>query len=346
MPKPGKLHRAALLLTKRFAPKGVILLYHRVAELLSDPQLLCVTPQHFAEQVEVLRQVGHPTSLRQLALALRDGWLPRWGVAVTFDDGYADNLHNARPLLERYGIPGTVFVASGSLDESREFWWDELDRLLLQPGTVPGTLHLTINGSIRHWELGAAVRYTEDAAREHRRWNVLEQVDPTPRQEIYRSLCRCLRPLPVEERRKVLEDVRRWAGADPACRTTHRPLSVAEVTRLVRGELIDVGAHTVNHPVLSSLPAGEQRREIRTSKAHLEDILGRPVASFAYPYGTRSDYTEETMAIVRESGFACACSNVPDAIWKDADGFQLPRIVIRDWDGEEFARRLTGWLRG
>jgi peptidoglycan/xylan/chitin deacetylase (PgdA/CDA1 family) len=81
-------------------------------------------------------------------------------VVITFDDGYADNLHNAKPLLERYDIPATVFVTTGHIGHEREFWGDELDRLLLQPSTLPELLGLSINGSPYQWELGEVAHYT------------------------------------------------------------------------------------------------------------------------------------------------------------------------------------------
>ncbi len=96
----NRLRRVARWLRNRFAQGTVILLYHRVAELPSDPQLLCVTPQHFAEHLEILRKHANPMSLQQLVKTLQAGKLPRRGVLVTFDDGYVDNLNNAKPLLK------------------------------------------------------------------------------------------------------------------------------------------------------------------------------------------------------------------------------------------------------
>jgi peptidoglycan/xylan/chitin deacetylase (PgdA/CDA1 family) len=327
-------------------PKAVILLYHRVAEPPSDPHLLCVTPRHFAEHLEVLRERGRLVRLPELAGALRDGVPPPGrSVAVTFDDGYADNLCNAKPLLERYGVPATVFVTTGYLDRAEEFWWDELERLLLQPGRLPDVLRLRVNGRTFRWELGEAACCSADSYRRHCRWNVLED-DPGLRQSCFRSLCRLLRPLAERQRQGVLGRLRAWAGVGPEGRPTHRALTPQEVVRLADGSLVEVGAHTVTHPMLAARPAPEQRAEIRQSKACLEEILGRPVVTFAYPYGSREDYTAETVAGVREAGFLCACSNFAGLAAPDTDRFQLPRVMVMDWDGEVFARRLNELFDG
>jgi peptidoglycan/xylan/chitin deacetylase (PgdA/CDA1 family) len=317
-----------------------------VVELPSDPQLLSVTPLHFAEHLEILKNRARPMRLQQLAQAIQDGNLPRRAVVVTFDDGYGDNLLNARPLLARFDIPATVFVTTGYMEREREFWWDELDRLLLQSGKLPESLHLSINGSTCQWELGDTTHYGEEDFLRHRGWNVLHKDDPTPRQRLYRSLCRLLRPLPDGGRRKVLDELFAWAGEEPLCRPSHRPLSPDEVLRLAAGGLVEVGAHTVTHPVLSALPADEQWAEVQGSKTSLEGILDCPVSSFAYPYGSRSDYTAETAGLVQESGFNLACSTFPGVVWRGADRFQLPRLLVRNGDGDEFACWLKGWLSG
>src|SRR6266404_5015149 len=134
--------------------EALILAYHRVAALPFDPQLLSVTPDHFAEHLEVLHRYYRPTRLRQLAQTPESGVSSSRAVVITFDDGYADNLYNATPLLERYDVPATVFVTTGYVDATREFWWDELERLLLQPGTLPETLSLSVNRKRSEWTLG------------------------------------------------------------------------------------------------------------------------------------------------------------------------------------------------
>lgn len=316
---------------------ALILLYHRVAEPRSDPWSLAVAPRHFAEHLQILRQHARPIGLRRLSRGLIDGDLPDRSVVVTFDDGYADNLHNAKPLLERYDVPATVFLTTGYIGHEREFWWDELDRILLQPGTLPEALRLSVNGRTHRWKLGKAARYREENAR-RRRWGAWRGTFGA-RHRLYHSLWELLHPLPEGERRKALDELLAWAGAEPAVRPNHRPVSLEEAVALTRGGLIEAGAHTVTHPALSALPAALQRDEIRGSKAFLEEVLGRRVDSFAYPHGSLS---AETVGIVREAGFACACAGFGEVVGRSADRFRLPRVQVADRGAEWFA----GWLSG
>src|SRR5439155_20411317 len=104
----GRVQQTARWIRNRFASRALILLYQRVVELpFGDPYLLCVAPLHFAEHLEILRSFWRPMRLQQLVEALRSGNLPHRAIAVTLDDGYADNLYNAKPLLELYEIRAT-----------------------------------------------------------------------------------------------------------------------------------------------------------------------------------------------------------------------------------------------
>jgi len=336
----GKLRRATKWLRKRFKTKGLVLMYHSINEWGSDPWSLSVTPSHFAEHLEVIWKYGRPILLNQLVETLRWGNLSHRTIAVTFDDGYADNLYNAKPLLERYDVPATVFLTTGQIGCESEFWWDELDKIFLQPGTLPETLHLRINGNSYEWKLGDKASYGEDEYRcnsDLRAWDG----EISPRHFIYYSLWQLLRPLPEEKQRELLGEVLTWAGAEPVARSTHRSLTFKEMLDLAKGELIEIGSHTVTHPVLPVLSEAAQRDEIQQSKAYLMDALNRNVTSFSYPHG---EYTAGTVAIVREAGFRCACTTDNDIFLGHTNYFQLPRVQVEDWDGEEFARRLSGWF--
>ena len=118
IPGIGRIKRVYQRIRSRFVPSVLILLYHRIVNLPTDPQLLAVTPQHFTEHLEILGSHAYPIPLRQLVKGLKEGDIPKRGVVVTFDDGYADNLENAKPLLERFGIPATFFISAGAIGQA------------------------------------------------------------------------------------------------------------------------------------------------------------------------------------------------------------------------------------
>lgn len=122
-------------------PRAIILTYHRVASLSYDPNELAVTPKHFEEQMRALRDHYNPVSTDALVAMLRDGRIVDRAVAITFDDGYADNL-DAAAVLGSLGIPATFFVATGPMG-GHEYWWDDLERA---PGMTPDTYHAWCNG--------------------------------------------------------------------------------------------------------------------------------------------------------------------------------------------------------
>jgi peptidoglycan/xylan/chitin deacetylase (PgdA/CDA1 family) len=339
----GRLRQIARRVTNVLMPRAIILLYHRVAEVAPDPQLLCVSRSNFAEQLQVLRNFGRVVPLKALNQALDQGDRGECVIVVTFDDGYADNLYNAKPLLERYEVPASVFVTSGYLGSKREFWYDDLERILLHNGPLPERLRLNVSEFCYEWDLGA-VAARERACGNLSGWNIAQKDDPTVRHSIYRSLFHNLHPLADRQRQKVLEDLATWAGMETTHRPTHRTLSPEEVVQLAEGGIIEIGSHTVSHPVLSSLPLAVQTEEITASKARLEEIVGYRIASFAYPFGGRSHYSDQTVTAVREAGFDWACSNFAGIVRSGTDPWQLPRFLVRNWDGAEFAANLRRWL--
>ena len=324
--------------------RGLVLLYHRIAETRSDPQLLAVSPRHFAQHLEVLREYGQPMAIGAMTAALQDRRLPSRPIAVTFDDGYADNLDCGKPLLERYETPATVFVTTSYAGHDREFWWDDLERLLLLPGRLPETLRIRIGSTIHEWRLGESSEYGIEDYERHSDWHVEHAHDPSSRHTVYRALCRLLRDVSGAERTSVLDELTDLAGATPTGRATHRALSLEGLGQLAEGDLVDVGAHTNSHSTLSAFSVAAQRSEIVESKARLQEITRRAVTGFAYPFGGHADYTPTTVGLVRDAGFALACANVPGLVRRRTDPFQLPRVLVRNWDAETFAGRLREWL--
>jgi peptidoglycan/xylan/chitin deacetylase (PgdA/CDA1 family) len=340
IPEIRKLRRGIRRVQKRFAAKSLILMYHRVAEVDLDPWSICVTPQHFGEQLEVLREYAQPVSLKQFIEAHRDGTVPQGSVVITFDDGYADNLHHAKPLLERYNLPATIFISTGYIGQGQEFWWDELERLLLRPGQLPEKLDLRIDGIYRRWELGDAANYREEDYRRDRNQRAWAS-DPNSRMFFYFSVWQKLRLLSNSDRRTVLDALSTWVGTASVVSQNARSLSPEELTTLGQGNLIEIGAHTVTHPCLSTQMKAAQQDEIQRSKAELETLLNRPVTSFSYPFG---DYTAETVELTRSAGFSCACSTAQESTWRHSDRFELPRLAVQNWNREDFRKQLMRWL--
>ena len=341
----GRLKQAGRKLRNRFQPGALILLYHRVAALPTDPQRLAVTPDNFETQLEIIKQNCVPISLHELTQGIKRRAIVPRSVAITFDDGAADNLTNAKPLLLKSGLSATVFVSTGYSNSGSEYWWDEVDRILLQPSELPEKLELGVNGKVFSRRLGNASVYGENEYVRFSSWSANEQ-PPSERHQLYQQLIEFLLSLLPDDRLLAIEQLNNWAGKQESTRPTHRPLTLHEIKQLADGGSIEIGAHTVSHSVMSSLPRDLQRREILESKTQLEEILGHSIRSFAYPFGTLADYTKETVGLVKEAGFEYACSNYKDVVQPGVDVFQLPRVIVRNWSGDEFQTQLEKWFRG
>jgi peptidoglycan/xylan/chitin deacetylase (PgdA/CDA1 family) len=323
----------------------IILAYHRVTRLETDPQLLSVSPDHFREQLAWLKTHVRLLSLANLTTALRSGKVPDAGVVLTFDDGYADNLHEAKPLLVQYEVPATVFIATGSIGNPHEFWWDEIERMLLHPGRLPEHMRVDVAGTVVVADLAAFADYTATHFDRYKGWNELEPT-PSPRHDVYRSLHQAMRRANVTERERAMDSLRAWAGLSLPPRSSHRILDGEEVRRLGTGAGMEVGAHTVTHPWLAALPVKQQDDEIRGSKTQLERVLDRQIRSFSYPFGSAAAYGTQAPRIAREVGFSCACANVEGRVWRRTNPWKLPRYLVRDWNTDTFARHIESWMNG
>jgi peptidoglycan/xylan/chitin deacetylase (PgdA/CDA1 family) len=262
---------------------------------------------------------------------------------VTFDDGYAATLGQARPLLDRYEIPATVFVPTNALSQAREFWWDELDRILLQPGILPPTLELDIDGRSFHWELGEASVYTQEVYEQFIAWRAWHPA-PGPRQRLYAELWELLHPLEPQLIDGVIDKILAWASLRTEARHTHRVLTWSEAAGLKGDPWIKLGSHGVTHASLASLPVEAQANELRQSKTSLEAVSGQCITSLAYPYGKPQDYSIQTAALAREAGYKMALINSSGVVDRNVDPFFLPRCYVEDCEKEEFVGRLLQWM--
>jgi peptidoglycan/xylan/chitin deacetylase (PgdA/CDA1 family) len=315
----GRLKKAYRTLQRQFRPGAVILMYHRVANLATDHHALAVTPEHFAAHLSYLSATCQPMRLLDLIDALQQHALPKRAVAITFDDGYVDNYQQAYPLLKKARLPATIFVTAGMLDGVREFWWDDLERLLLLPAQLPNELQISINGQTYAWPTGSM----------------------TDRRKMHEAVYWLVRPLPHNAREKVLNDLADWASMTQTGRPDYRAVTTSELMTLAQSDLIEIGGHTLHHPQLSSLSPDMQTSEIVGGCQRLEMILERTVQSFAYPYG---DFSETTAAIVCAAGFRTACTTRHGSIESGNDLFQLRRCAVSDWDITTFKQKLDSFF--
>ncbi|MDP8959273.1 MAG: polysaccharide deacetylase family protein [Actinomycetota bacterium] len=297
--------------------RTIILLYHRVTSVASDPFGLCVRPDRFAEQLRHLRRMAAVVPLRR-CLEPSSGCR----VALTFDDGYHDNATEAAPMLQSGGLPATFFVTAGMLDRAEEYWWDRLEGLLSSEGRGGGHLDLMTH--------------------EGRLW--VDVRSPGGRRRALWALHRRLRFWGRAEIRAVLDQVARQLGADEVPRETHRAMTTEELLRLAAGEGCDIGAHTVSHPSLLQLPDDQQFQEVAESRQRLEALLGRPVEAFSYPFGGSDAWDTVTVGCVRRAGFRLACTALAGAVPRRPHPLTLPRHYVRDWSGLELAERLRRWF--
>jgi peptidoglycan/xylan/chitin deacetylase (PgdA/CDA1 family)/SAM-dependent methyltransferase len=329
--------------TRSAEARALILLYHSIMPPRSDPWSLCVSPEHFEGHLQRIREWGTPLQLDELLDRLTSGTLPPNAVALTFDDGYEAVLSQARPLLEQYEVPATIFLPTAALDQAREFWWDELERIFLQPGNLPRILELEINQHHFRWDLGEAALYTQEAFERNGSWRA-GQPAPGPRQLLYTTLWELLHPSDVLVIKEVLDKILEWASLPPAVRATHRALTWGEVAALKDDPWIRFGSHGVTHSSLASLPIEDQNHELRQSKSSIQAVTDRPVTSLAYPYGNANDYSNQTAGLAGAAGYKIALINSPGVVDQNVDPFYLPRCYVEDWAKPEFTRKLFQWM--
>jgi peptidoglycan/xylan/chitin deacetylase (PgdA/CDA1 family) len=336
-------------LVRRFerGSRALILLYHRIDTPIADPWTLAVSPKRFDEHLAVLRERFRPLALAALVAALRRGSVPARAVALTFDDGYADNLLHGVPLLEQYTVPATVYVTAGLLGAAHEFWWKQVEQLLLEPGELPQHLRIVHPVLRWSWDLQSVATYHPEHAEKHSDWTISDRFGtaPTARHAAFLSLLDALERVDPVARDEILAGLFSRAGVDRASRVSHRMLTADQVRELAANDAIEVGAHTLSHPRLSTLPAAQQEIEICESKARLENVLDSEVVTFAYPFGEPADFDATTVRLVRAAGYSSAGAVRDLAVSRSSPLYELPRVGILDWDGHEFERRLEWWLR-
>jgi peptidoglycan/xylan/chitin deacetylase (PgdA/CDA1 family) len=309
-PNRSEFFPAGRALLRIFSPGGQrgrlsILIYHRVLPRVDPLFPEAGDAESFDQQMGLLADCFRVIPLADAIRGLRSGNLPSRAACVTFDDGYADNAEIALPILKKHGIPATFFVSSGVLDGGR-MWNDTVIELIRgAPGDLLdlGTLDL---GS---FPIGTIIQ----------------------RRDTIDKLIRGLKHLPPESRQSRIDQMHSVIPVNPPGNL----MMTSEQVRLLHRAGMEIGGHTVLHPILASTEKSAARTEIANGKEMLEGIIRAPVHFFAYPNGKpERDYLPEHVAMVRELGFEAAVSTAHGAARPGDDLYQLPRFTPWDRGGQ------------
>ena len=270
---------------------ALVLMYHRISstdDTFTDFET-GVSAVHFEAQMRYIREHMNPIPLRELARSLSETrTLPPRAVAVTFDDGYADNYMAAYPVLQKYAVPATVFASSGPIGSGDIFWWDTVGEVFRQ------SRQQVLETAVIRRAAGGLIRLPRAISLSNRR----------ERREAAHTFVEALKQLEHGRIASVIGVLRDQLGvrADEIDAKRHRMLSWSELHTMA-GNGVEIGAHTVTHPDLARIRDHDAlRREVSESKRQLEHGLGKRVDGFAYPFGLSQHYNGAVRAAVAQAG--------------------------------------------
>ena len=317
-PKIARLIRKSNPIISEELNQCVVLLYHRVTNLTSDPQLLSVKPVNFSKHLDILTKKYNVLTVEEFCNCLKNRInFPKNSVLLTFDDGYADNFLEAKPLLEEYKKQAIFYISTGILNTKKEFWWDAIERIILQ----------SHNKIEREYFLMNEKKY------------FLQNLTDEARKELYEELLRDMKVMRSESREMKISELEEIFQADGP-RESHRAMTFEELKKMNQSDSVIIGAHTHLHPSLAAQTYKDQYKEISTSKKILEELLKKKIDHFSYPFGGAVNYNQDTIEIVKGLGFEYVAANIPILMTMKSDRFQFPRFLVRDWHAKEFEANL------
>jgi peptidoglycan/xylan/chitin deacetylase (PgdA/CDA1 family) len=320
MPAKKFLERISRPVRSFLAPGGLVLGYHRISDSNWDPLNLAISRDNFREQLAVIADKCAIVSVRSMVESQRNNEMLKGHAAITFDDGCEDFIANAVPVLVNSDVPATIFVTTGYAGQ--RFWWDEVSNLLRPRDRMVNRLVIDFSGTVGRREFSNLTDHDTAA-------------------NTVRLICDELLFLDADMRAPIIEQVREQIGLDSEPSGIPSALSAEQLAALRANPVLEVGAHSITHPVLTKLDENAQRREIQGSKALLDALdRKRPVTGFSYPNGA---FSSQICELVRKSGFVYACTSRQGVVRHSTDSYRLPRIWPRNIGGAEFRRWFSTW---
>lgn len=316
-------------------------MYHRIAQPALDPWELSVSAANFNEQLQVLQRKYKVASVNSLITQIKNGALTDKTVCITFDDGYSDNYFTAKPILEKNYCPANFFIATHFLDQEQEYWWDELEKIVLHTKSLPSTLKIVINKNWFEFHLNDDALLNKEKWQLQQKW-IWTEAPATSRCALYIALWERIRPLPFNEIQIVMEDLRAWAGSEVPRTPADFPMKSDQLQEMAANPLFDIGIHTATHPALGFHSKEMQQGEINAGSNYLQKKLGKIPRTMAYPYG---HYNEDTLAIVQDIKISAAFTTEEKLVVKQSNPCQLGRFQVKNWNGKAFENQLDLWFK-
>lgn len=277
--------------------QAAIIMYHRIGVNKHEWSQPALSLPAFERHLAHLRRYFQVIPLQELAERVRQRELPDRYAVITVDDGYKDFYQHAYPLLRKYNLPATIFVTAGHIDSDELFRWDKIRYYITYSRRtaieLPGVGTININGQMQ-------------------------------KQQACEFLIKKIEELDGRQSQSLIQQLREEVGvAEPNGVARELILDWKEVSRMATGG-IEIGAHTMTHPILTKIPLQEAEQEITLSKKEIENRLQRPVLSFAYPNGI---YDSDIKSVVRRSGFKSAVIIGERLVSCQDNPYELPRFA-------------------
>lgn len=283
---------------KRRSRNFQILTYHRVNDDY-DPFFGAVPISVFEKQMDYVASNFHVCSLEDAIEMTRRKELPDNVIVVTFDDGYKDNYLNAFPILKKFSVPATIFLATDVISSGRVLWHDQVFSAFRETQELflagYGTLSIEYPLKTLNEKLTAQKE-------------VLQFLRSLDEKERSFWIDRLIEKLKVDNRKERPDLMLTW-----------------EEVKIMYQNGISFGSHTVTHPILPRLTLDRIREEIYKSKEIIEEKLGVPIKTFAYPNGRKEDFNESIKNILKEAGYLCAVTTIFGVNENGQDLFELKR---------------------
>jgi peptidoglycan/xylan/chitin deacetylase (PgdA/CDA1 family) len=307
--------------TRRSVGRGLVLMYHRIS-MEPDYLGLCVSPRNFNCHLALLKRRAQVLPLCELAQRVSSSEpLQNDIAAITFDDGYRDNLDVALPILARHELPATVFITTDFIDGYRRPISERLQyafESLWCSGVTPDSWDGIGNDRIDRLVRLVLMRPSS--------WALL------------RTLAFSLPQLQGGHAETLVERLEQRVGVPSMAPS--RMLDWHKVRDLASSG-VEIGSHTLSHPILSRIPRARAEHELLASKQRIEKILGQEVRAFAFPNGGPEDFTDADVEFLQRTGYAYACTAQPGVNLSGSNPYRLLRIGVGNYSAALFDLKIT-----